>query len=220
MAIPHAWTFSHLDQLTTCPKRYYHLRVAKDTQDDPPGEAIMWGRKAHTAFENRIKYSTPFPEGMTQWEPMAQKILALPGEKFAEHKMALDINFKPTAYKTAWTRGITDLFVVNGKKAATADYKTGKFKPSDQLRLYSAYILASYPEIETVDSAFIWLKDKKVSRETVTRETVPAVWQDIMPVVRKLEHAYDKNVWPAKPSGLCREWCPVLKCEHNGRRAK
>jgi hypothetical protein len=29
--------------------------------------------------------------------------------------------------------------------------------------------------------------------------------------------ASDNDVWNAKPSGLCRAWCDVLECAHNGR---
>lgn len=219
--IPHPWTWSHIEAHGNCAKKYYHLQVAKDVPWDPPGEALMWGRKVHTAFENRINYNTPLPEGMpVSWENMARKILALPGEKYVEQELAIDANFQPSAWKGAWSRGKTDLLVLNGTKAATMDYKTGKFKPSDQLRLYAAYILINYPQVDEVETAFIWLKDKKMSREKATRKDVPMIWQDILPAVRKLEHSYTTNTWPAKPSGLCKEYCPVVACEHNGRRAK
>jgi hypothetical protein len=33
-----------------------------------------------------------------------------------------------------------------------------------------------------------------------------------------MESAYDKDVWNANPSGLCRAHCVVLECPHNGRR--
>jgi len=29
--------------------------------------------------------------------------------------------------------------------------------------------------------------------------------------------ASDNDVWNPNPSGLCRAWCEVLECAHNGR---
>jgi RecB family exonuclease len=87
---------------------------------------------------------------MTQWEGLAQKLSMLPGEKFAEEKLAIDRNFQPADWKQAWSRGIADLIVKNKTKAATFDYKTGKRKPTEQLSLYAAYIFAKYAEVEQV----------------------------------------------------------------------
>ena len=33
----------------------------------------------------------------------------------------------------------------------------------------------------------------------------------------RLQAAHDNDVWNPKPSGLCKAWCPVLSCSHNGR---
>ena len=44
------------------------------------------------------------------------------------------------------------------------------------------------------------------------------IWQGFVPRVAKLESAYERDKWPAKTSGLCKAWCPVLSCEFNGRK--
>jgi len=86
-----AWTYSHLDKFETCPKQFYHGNVARDYVSQPT-EATKWGERVHTAFENWINEGTPLPEGMTQWQPIADKIAAMPGEKNAEGKIAIDRN--------------------------------------------------------------------------------------------------------------------------------
>lgn len=211
MTLP-AWTFSQLEKFETCPKQFYHVRVAKDVIE-PPTEATMWGSKVHTAMEDRIRDDTPLPEGMEQWEGLAKKLCAIPGEKLVEQEMALDKSFQPAEWENAWTRGIADLLIVDGDKAATLDYKTGKRKLTHQLMLYAAYTFAYYPKVETVTTGFVWLRDKKIDRETFTRADIPAIWNVFLPKVRKLEIAYEKDAWMARPSGLCNGWCPVKSCE-------
>lgn len=150
---------------------------------------------------------------MVQWEPFAAKLERLEGDKHCEQQMAVDKNFQPAPWKSAWTRGIADLLVVSKSEAVVMDYKTGKRKLTEQLTLYAGYAFAHYPEVNTVTTGFVWLKDRKVDKETFTREDVPKIWNSFLPRVRKLELAYEKNAWPCRPSGLCRGWCPVKQCE-------
>jgi len=216
MAIP-SWTYSQLEAYETCPKKFYHLRVLKDFKD-PPNEYSAWGERVHTALENRIKDGTPLPDGMTQWEGIAGKLEALPGEKLTEHKMAVDSAFQPADWKQAWSRGIIDLLVVHGKKAVVADHKTGKRKMTEQLELYAGYVFSHYPEVEEVTSCFIWLKEKRIDKQTYSREDVYSIWKGFLPRVTKLESSYERDSWLARPSGLCKGWCPVTSCEFNSRK--
>lgn len=211
MAIP-AWTYSQLDKFETCPRQFYHVRVKKDIKE-PPTEATIWGEKAHTAMELRVKEGTPLPEGMTQWEGIASKFAALPGQKLCEEQMAVDKNFQPADWNNAWSRGIADLLVIHGDKAGVFDYKTGKRKLTEQLKLYVGYTFAAYPQVNYVTTGFVWLRDKKIDKETFHRDSVADIWREFLPRVRKLESAYERDAWPCRPSGLCRGWCPVKTCE-------
>lgn len=212
-----AWTYSQLDSFETCPKKFFHLKVAKDVVD-PPTVHQEWGVRVHSAFEDAIKHGTPLPEGMQQWQSLANKLAALPGEKFTEQKFAIDKNFKPTEWATAWSRGIADLVVVHKDKAAVMDFKTGKRKPSEQLDLYATYISHYYPHVTTVRTGYIWLKEKRIDWRSVSVEYVSSIWQAFLPRVRKLESAYERDSWPARPSGLCKGWCPVTACEFNSKK--
>lgn len=207
-----AWTYSQLDSFESCPRKFYHLKVVRDVVE-PPTVHQEWGTTVHTALENFILNGTPLPEGMTQWQVLADKIAALPGQKLTEQKYALDRAFQPCDWKGAWTRGIADLVVVHGDKAAVMDYKTGKRKPSEQLLLYANYVFAHHPEVDTVTTGFVWLKERKIDKAKVSREDIPVVWQQFLPRIAKLESAYERDRWPARSSGLCNGWCPVTSCE-------
>ena len=211
MTIP-AWTFSQLEKFETCPRQFYHVRVKRDIKE-PPTEATIWGEKVHTAMEYRIRDGTPLPEGMTQWEGLAKKLAAMPGEKLCEVEMAVDKNFQPAPWKESWSRGIADLLVVNGDKALNLDYKTGKRKLTHQLMLYAGYTFALYPQVNYVETGFVWMRDKKIDKDKFTRDQVPMIWNTFLPKVRKLESAYERDAWPCRPSGLCNGWCPVKQCE-------
>lgn len=214
-----AWTYSQLESFESCPRKFYHLKVARDIVEEQ-GPHAEWGTRVHTAFEDFVLKGDPLPDGMTQWQGLADKLAKLPGQKLTEYKFALDRDFKPTEWKQSWSRGIADLVVVKGDKAVVADYKTGRRKPSEQLDLYACYTFAHYPEVKTVTTAFIWLKEKKIDRQTIHREQAPEIWQKLMPRVRKLESAYERDSWPERPSGLCKAYCPIYTCKFNGQRGR
>jgi hypothetical protein len=212
-----AWTYSQLDSFESCPKKFFHLKVARDVVE-PPSVHTEWGTKVHSAFEDCINKGDPLPEGMTQWQGLANKLARLPGQKLTEVKFAIDRAFQPTDWKTSWSRGIADLLVVHGDKAAVLDYKTGKRKPTEQLDLYANYVFHHYPQVNKVTTGFVWLKDKRIDWKPLERSSLPETWQALLPRVRKLESAYERDSWPARPSGLCNGWCPVTACQFNKGR--
>ena len=211
MTIP-AWTYSQLEKFETCPKQFYHVRVSKDVTE-PPTDATKWGERVHTAFEHRILNGTALPEGMNQWEGIATKIASMKGDILCEQKMAINNAFQPADWNNAWSRGIADVAVVYKDSAVILDYKTGKRKPTEQLMLYAGYAFAYYPQVNTVSTGFVWLKEQKIDKTAFHRSDVSTIWLEFLPRVRKLEMAYEKDKWVARPSGLCNGWCPVKSCE-------
>jgi hypothetical protein len=215
-----AWSYSSLTAYETCPKRYYLTKVTKEIIE-PQTEATLWGNKVHKALELRIKDKTPLPVTMQAYEPYCSRIEITPAQISAETKMALNAQFQPTKWmaKDCWVRSILDVQIDAGEKAAVLDWKTGAVKPdSTQLMLSAAFMFHSKPYVQTVTTSFIWLKENTATRETFEREQLPEIWNEFLPRVKRLELAYEKDRWEAKPSGLCKDWCPVgkAKCEHCG----
>lgn len=222
MAAPVAWSYSSLTAFETCPKRYYLTKVSKEVKE-PQTEATLWGNRVHKAFELKLKENKPFPTGMEEFEPVADNVIARAegGTLEAEQKMALTKSFTPTSWfaKDVWVRGITDFTISKKDKVFIGDWKTGKPTPeSSQLKLTAAMTMHHKPWVNTVINAFVWLKTGGITHETYTRDDIPAIWQEFAPRVQRLEVALRENKWPARPSGLCRAWCPVGKklCEHCG----
>lgn len=219
---PLAWSYSALNAFETCPKRYYLTKVSKQVQE-PQTQATIWGNQVHKALEHRLVKSTPLPETMTEFEPIAATVVARAkgGKVEAEQKMALTKSFKPTTWfaKDVWVRGITDFTIQKGDKVFIGDWKTGKPTPeSAQLKLTAAMTFAHKPGVNTIINSFVWLKTGGNTTEVFQREDVPVIWQEFMPRIQRMEHALAENKFPARPSGLCRAWCPVGKalCDHCG----
>lgn len=211
------WSYSSLTAFETCPRKFYHTKVAK-TVKEPPTEHTAHGIEVHKAFEDSVNLGAPMPEKYAQWQPIALKLQQTPGEKLAELEIALDRQFRPVEWKDpdAWCRGIVDVVVEKDDAALAGDWKTGRRKPdSTQLMLFAALLMHAREHLKKVTTAFFWLKENKVDKSAYTRENLPTIWQEFMPRVKRLERAYEDDSWAPKPSGLCNGWCPVGrdKCE-------
>lgn len=221
MRKPIAHSYTSLTSFETCPKRHYHLRVAKDVVE-PPTDALKWGEIVHKSLENRLKDGTELPEKLAHCEPYAALIEQMPGEKLVEEAIALDKNFQRVDWwdKAAWLRAKLDVGVVANTKAAIFDWKTGKRKPdNDQLKLFAGVAFTVLPEVQEITTGFIWLPDKKIDKQVFTREQNTEIWQGFLARIARVERAHAENRWPPKPSGLCRNYCPVgrSRCEFCGR---
>lgn len=224
------WSYSTWSAYQTCPRQFYELRIAKSVVD-PPSQQIIWGNQVHKALEDNIKQGKPVPKNMAHMMPVVERILNAPGENFAEMELACDINLKPTGFwdSETWARGKGDLVKINGSKGAFFDWKTGKIKKNSlQLDLMAIMGFAKFPQLEIASTAFIWFQAP--SKPTVAkyhRDRVPALLEQFLPGVDDMLWSEANNVWPEKPSGLCKPnprtgfaGCPVTTCPHNGRRKK
>lgn len=220
MELNKAWSYSALTAYETCPRRFELTRVSKKVVE-PQTEATLWGNQVHKALELFAKGEKPLPEDLAKYERYVKKIQSYEGKRVVEERIALDKNFRPTKWmaKDVWVRGIIDIGVVGPEKAYLLDWKTGKRKvDSDQLMLFAALAFAIYPWIEKVTTGFIWLKSGEFDKEVFTRDQLPEIWNVFMPRLKRLAHSYEDNKWTPKPSGLCKNWCPVGKanCEFYG----
>lgn len=160
------WSYSSLTSYETCPKRYFHIKVAKDVVD-VPGEAARWGSTVHKHLEDRVRDGTPLPASISSYEPLVAKIANSPNEKLIECEMAVTRDLKPTEWTApdAWCRGIVDVGLLTGKRALLLDWKTGKRKPeSTQLQLFAGLAFSHHPHLEHVSTGFVWLQANKIDK--------------------------------------------------------
>ena len=215
------WSISSLTAYETCPKRYYITRIQKAVTE-PQTAATLHGNEVHKALELAVKGTHGLPEKYRAYQPLVTKVLAGTGVKEAERKFALTASFRPTDYwaKDAWVRGVIDLTITKTKSALVLDWKTGKPKSdADQLKLTAGVLFAEKPYVDRVRTGYVWLAHDKIVTEEYQRSEVPAIWQEFVPRVARMERSLKLNDFPPRPSGLCREWCPVGRdrCEFCGK---
>lgn len=220
-----AWSYSALKSFETCPKKHYEENVLKNWPQQP-SEAMSWGNDVHKAFEKYVDNGEPFPIGMRQFKDIGDVFKNATGAKLVEQKLALNENFNPVTWfaKTVWVRTIVDLAMINDNKCVVVDYKTGKRKEDfDQLALMAAVMFNQAEELEEITAFFVWLAeyDPEKPREclsmvTYTRDELPSLWERFQKREEEYQNAFGTTNFPAKPSGLCRRWCPVSTCVYHG----
>ena len=211
MTVRLAHSYSALKLYENSPLRYYRQRVLKDVRDKG-GEASMYGERIHKLLEERLKGSQDDAQEIASYQPLVENILknVEDGELLVEQELALNEELTPTGWwdDDAWMRSKLDVLVLHGERATMLDWKTGKRRPDfNQLELFALQVFAHYPDVTTVTSGFLWLKDFTMDKETYTRSMAPALWASLLERVRRVEKSLATETWPAKPSGLC-GWCP------------
>lgn len=220
---PFTWSVSKLNSFETCPRRLQMVELDKIFQEEP-NPASKFGLDLHKALENycRSEGETPMPPKMQTYQAIGDKVLALPGRKFYELKLALTSDLDPCQFfdRDAWFRCVVDVLISSdgGRRGATLDYKTGKIKDDpSQLELNALAMFAHYPKMETIEARYWWItKGGGFSKFSFSRGDLADAWRTYLPRVKRYQKAYETNDFPPRPSGLCRNYCPVKTCEHCG----
>jgi len=221
------WSYSSISLYKQCPKKYYHLKVKKDYVD-AGSTATMYGQLIHKTLEDYIRDGVDIPPGYEYLRKYAEPLSELPGIKHCEVK--LGVSKTDTGYaacdffaKDAYYRGIADLVVIDGSRAWSIDYKTGKsskYADMAQLNAVAAAVFTHFPEVDTINSALMFVVADDILKKKHYREHTNSYLDAFAPYVDRLEAAMENGVWNANPSGLCKKWCPVLSCPHNGLRSR
>lgn len=218
-----AWSYSALKTFQSCPKKYYHLKVLKDIKESP-SEIMIYGIDAHKAAELYIRDGKALQGKYSFMQEQLDRLNAIEGVKYCEYKFGLTKDMQPCDFfaKDVWLRGAIDLLIVDEERgtARMVDYKFGKSKNADvsQLQLMSLAVFKLFPKVTKVKAGLLFCAETMFIPVEYTQDDSPTMWMDWLPEVTRLEAAYSNNVWNPSPSGLCKSWCPVLSCAHNGKR--
>jgi hypothetical protein len=216
-----AWSYSAIGLFEQCPKKYYHIKVVKDTVE-PQSEAILYGELVHTAAENFIKDGTPIPPQFKEFAEPLQLLNDMPGEKHCEFRMGLTELGEPCGFfdPKVWLRGIADLIIVDGEEAKIIDYKTGKsskYADTKQLDLMALCTFAHFPQVQTIKAGLLFLVCEDFIKRKYVRGDVIGIMREWTERYQWLVKTYQEGVWNAKPNFTCSQYCPVVSCVHNGK---
>lgn len=216
----YTWSYSSISMFMQCPRKYFHMRVARDVVE-PPQPHLMYGTEVHKAAEDYAASSTPIPEKYAFIKPYVDMVLAVPGDRHCEYEMGLTKKFEPCAFNAedVWFRGIADLLVIDGDTARIVDYKTGKnsvYADTKQLELLSLLVFKHFPQVRNVKAALLFLVARDLVKAEFTQEREHIAWQSWLKEIDRLEQCYEKGIWNPRPNFTCRKFCAVKQCEHNG----
>ena len=195
-------SYSALKMYEQCPAKYKFSRI--DKLPEPSGPAAERGKLIHAEAEAVLK---------GQLELVCDELVyLLPKldewrQKNAQSEMefAIDANWNLVDFNdsNAVFRGIIDLYLEQDNTAIVLDFKTGKERDYlDQVRAYSAVILATKPHIDKVIPMIEFIDlQKSVEYMTFHRKDLEAMKSDIFGRINIISH--DK-FFTANPSGLCR----------------
>lgn len=218
------WSHSSLKEYETCARKYHETRVLKLYPREET-EQSLYGTRLHEAAELYLRDGKPLTPEFAFLKPTLDALARIEGRKLCEYEMALTQYLQPCNFKAPnfWVRGIADLIIVNDENftASIFDYKSGsaKYPDQDQLILMSLMVFAHFPHIRHVRSALLFVLHDRVVRHTISRDEADAHWWKYRERVGRLEASTQHGVWNPKQNGLCRKYCPVVTCEHNGRRS-
>jgi len=215
------WSFSGIKLFEQCPKKYYHLKIKKDFKDEGSA-ATQYGTEFHEAAEFYVAGKADLPAHFEFARKSLDKLKALPGEKHPEYEMGLTANLEPCPIDSpdVWWRGIADLVIINGTEARVVDYKAGKsakYADKDQLELMALAIFQHFPDVTEVKAALFFVVARAFIKGNYSRKDRKKLWSNWLERYNRILIAKEKNVWNPKTSGLCKKYCVVLSCPHNGR---
>ena len=226
--VNNAWSYSALSLYETCPKKFYHLRVLKDVKEATT-EHKSYGDEIHLAIAKYLQGKTEkMPIHLAHLEKFVSPIKAATektkqqkGEILVEQKLAINAALEPTDWfaPDVFCRAIVDYGIIGEESALIIDWKTGKqHEDITQLQLMALMLFAFRPKLKTVRAEFWWTKTRRRSGEDFCAPHVPGLWAELLNRAKPVYTCHDtpKDAFRAKPSGLCKKYCPVTSCSYHG----
>jgi hypothetical protein len=215
---PFAWSYSKLRNHETCPLRYYECDVLRHFKEE--SDQLKWGDQVHKVMAAAVSGTGDLPADYSDYQSWVDDIRKKPGEILVEQKYALRADFTPCEYFSpkVWARGIADVVQINGDRAELTDYKSGRVNPDTvQLMLQALMVFAHHPEVNRIKARFAWLQHDDTTECAYGRPFISQYWATVLPRVQRLEAAHATNTFLPKPNYLCKRFCPVTSCFHNGK---
>lgn len=219
---PFSWSYSKLKNYRACPKKHWHLDITKDVAEES-SDALEYGNAVHAALAARVSKGTPLPVTMRDYEEDAARVIGtpMPGQiLLVEQQMAIKRDLTSSGYfeRGVWYRAKCDVVKVWGDVGVAVDWKTGKIlEDQEQLALMAQCVFSKYPQVQKIRTQYVWLGSKAVTTLDLARQDMQTLWAKLLPEVNAYEQACTNQIFPPRPGGLCRRYCPVTSCQYHGK---
>ena len=212
-------THTFLANFENCPRKAYHVNIAKDLPREPQTEAMRWGNEVHSALEHAVNARKALPETMAPLQHFVDTLRPLTVQ--AEIKVAIDPNGLPVDFfaknPEPFARGKVDVLALqpdNHSIGVVIDWKTGKKREdSAELELHAMMLKAARPALKKIIGHYVWLKDNEMGRAHDLSNTALTL-ASLQDKADEMSHQLKMGYMPPRQNPLC-GWCPVKKCEFN-----
>lgn len=203
-------SYSRMNNFKTCPAQFEHLYLTKDVVFQS-SDAMDYGKRVHKQLELYGKTGdvSQLTRETLRWKGLVDRIRKVRGDIDYEMAVGLTEDLKKCGWfaNDIWLRAILDVLVVDGDTAYALDYKTGKVRDDlTQLQFFACIVMFLYPQVNTVNTAFLWLVHDKDTTVVYTREHLEPLWGKLCKQLDVIQEAITLGIFVAKPSPLC-NWC-------------
>ena len=221
MAIALSW--SRLSDFVQCPLKFnlkYNLK--QFPAEDQKSIHLIRGEQLHSQMEQyvlakngHIHMPSSFSPEVEQTLPLIDKFYQLFPTVLPEAQVACKPDWTVTDWfaKDVGWRAIWDVIAYSDTQVFIGDYKSGKVYPYantyGQLHLSAIIALNRFPNVEKVDTAYLYLEHKKTQNFTITREDQKPIQTYFN---EKLEQVNCETAWEPKVNEFCK-WCPATKAQ-------
>ena len=239
---PHySWSYSSLG-LMRCPKQYELVRAKKivQSQSSAAGDEgsrihsliehyFNTGEMSDELFSSRRLFETYYAKGGKPEVEYAFKWIPYEGSNADQAYYQESTNQVLVRCEMndpdVWYRGIIDWLKLDFDKyeAEVADWKSGRVKPSKQLRLYAWIIFLAHPEIKKVKCTFHWFNHNDQLPEWYERKDFESgkLFEPFKEILDQINVCYTRDSWIPIPGDLNKytkrgnncTFCPVTE-EH------
>ena len=206
-----------IETFLTCPYQYKAKYITKEVKFESNAHA-EFGSAVH---ENIEFYLLGRDKLSSRLEPLRSTL-----DKIKTALVSAEMKLATTKWNTpcdffhddAYMRCIVDAVASSPDKSTIVafDWKTGKKRDSaTQSDVIAKCIFNRYPECKKVITVFAYFM---VDDMTIKEYKKNGSFIDLENKVAKIEQAHKVNEFPYNPNGLCKKWCDVVSCPHNGRK--
>lgn len=224
------WKDSAPSCLGTCLHKlaewYIDMKVRDDcpVMDDIFHVQLSEGTFKAVLLETRVSIPPTYDELRKHWSNILDVLNKMPFVEGAyidtEVKLCVNNDFVSAAYmsKDGFFRAIVDVLIKIGDQAILIDWKTGKdLKETKQLQRSAMTVLLCFPQVNKATVVYVSSRGHAPITRAYTRDNIMDLINEVKATAGRLVESYDANVWPPIKSGLCKMWCDVSQCKHNGR---
>lgn len=218
MAFKRVFSPSQVSTYDLCPRQYQAKYITKEVKF-VQNKYAAFGDMVHKQIEDFLNDGKPVDRSL---QPLAD-VLSKHAGKLVCAEIALGRSDKGASVgqydKMAYINSKIDAVYTNADKTVIVgvDWKTGKAKEAKiQSDMNAAVLSAKYKSTaKKIIMVFVHLYHHKVYVTEYTTEqlAIPHTFG----IILNLDQAIRENNFPPKPNGLCKAWCDVVKCPHNGR---